>query len=458
MLPNHNKGEIMEKNVYELTCGQEVVNLQGSLSFHKNVFNIMATLTLDDEVDFDLMKQAFNKIVERNDCLRLKFFKQKRKLVQIFEDKRVYENIPVLSFKSEQEQEIFLQKETKKVTPFKKGSVIDPFYIHTFDGKWMIVLRVCHLALDVYGINIIYKDLLDVYNAMKNGTDLPECPTSFETMIQADLKKKHDENYNAKNREFFSNYFSTRENPYYAGVHGEDNPIWQKQLKKGRHAMKLFLFANKTQGYSHMIDKDLTTKTMNYCAEVKQTPANLLFYVASITASKMNGNTKHMLPMELCNCRGTVATKKGAGTKAQSVLCYTTVDQEKTFANNFKAFCDDQNMVYRHVGFSDMEVQKMLHDYYKSSFLEIYYGIAYSFIPMMMPKGSHFMIRSNGHGALPCYIAQLYRVEEGDIIMAYDAQTKIISEKQIETFHNNYLKVLDQVLSNPQINIKNIKF
>ena len=447
----------MEKTVYGLTCGQEVVHLQGNLSMHKNVYNITATLTLDEKVDFELLKKAFNKVVERNDCLRLKFFKQGKQLVQVFEDERVYNNIPVLTFTTEAEQEEFLAKETKKVTPFKKGSVVDPFFINTFDGKSLIVLRVCHLALDVYGTNIIYKDLLDVYNAMKNGTELPAAPTSFEEMMKADLKKKNDEDYNNKNREFFEEYFSTRENPYYAGIHGQDDPIWQKQVKKGRHAMKLFLFSNQTKGYAHMIDKDLTTKAMNYCAEVKQTPANLLFYVASVTASKMNGNVKHMLPMELCNCRGTVATKKGAGTKAQSVLCYTTVEHEKTFAENFEKFCHDQNILYRHVGFSDMEIQKMLHDYYKSSFLEVYYGIAYSFIPLLMPKGSHFMVRSNGHGALPCYIAQLYRVEEGDIVMAYDCQSKIISEEECARFHKNYLKVLKTVLENPQVNINEIK-
>ena len=447
----------MEKPVYELTCGQEVVNLQGALSMHKNVYNIMATLTLDDKVDFELLKKAFNKVVERNDCLRLKFFKQKGKLVQIFEDERVYNNIPVLTFETEEAQEAFLAKETKKVTPFKKGSVIDPFFINTFDNKSLIVLRVSHLALDVYGINIIYKDLLDVYNAMKDGTELPAAPTSFEEMMKADLKKKHDENYNKKNEEYFRNYFSSKENPYYAGVHGESNPIWQKQLKKGRHAMKLFLFANKTQGYAHMIDKNLTTKVMEYCQQVKQTPANLLFFVASVTASKMNGNVKNMLPMELCNCRGTVATKKGAGTKAQSVLCYTSLEHDQAFDANFENFCNSQNELYRHVGFSDMEIQKMLHEYYKSSFLEIYYGIAYSFIPMMMPKGSHFMVRSNGHGALPCYIAQLWRVEEGDIVMAYDCQSKIINEQDCATFHNNYLKVLSAVLENPKVVLNDIK-
>ena len=147
----------MEKQVYELTCGQEVVNLQGMLSMHKNVYNIMATLTLDEKVDFELLKQAFNKVVERNDCLRLKFFKQKGKLVQIFEDVRVYENIPVLSFETEESQEEFLAKETKKLTPFKKGSVVDPFFINTLWNATSVPLLIFRRRIltheDIYGKN-----------------------------------------------------------------------------------------------------------------------------------------------------------------------------------------------------------------------------------------------------------------------------------------------------------------
>ena len=447
-----------EKQVYGLTPAQSVVHLQGRLSMHKNVYNIMATLTVDEDLDFELMKKAFNIVAERNDCLRVSFTKKGKDLFQSFDDKREYNNIPVLKFDNEKDQEEYLTKSTNKVVGFLKGNVVEPVFIKTFDGKSLIVLKVCHLVLDIYGTNIIYKDLFDVYNALKEGKELPPAPTSFEAMIQADLKKQADPSYYQKNKEFFEQYFSSRENPYYAGVHGKDEPIWQKQLKKGRHAMKLFLFSNQTQGYAHKIEKPLVDKAFEFCKEKGITPANFLFFCACVTLSKMNDNVKNMLPMELCNCRGTLSTKKGAGTKAQSVLCYTSIDYEKNFEENLMKFCNDQNELYRHVGFNDMEVQKMLHDYYQSSFLEVYYGFTYSFIPVMFPKGSKFMVRSNGHGALPCYVAQLYSIEDGDITMAYDAQSKINKEEDVARFHKNYLKVLEDVIANPQTNLKNIKF
>ena len=434
-----------EKKVYELTPAQDVVYLQSKLSIHKNVVNIVSSLSLDEEIDFELLKKAFNKVVERNDCLRIKFFKKGKKLLQCFEEKRELANILVYNFNTEEEQNEFISKFVKSPIRYLKGVVVEPVFIKTFDGKSMVLMKVCHLVLDIYGINIIYKDLFDVYKAIKKGEDLPAAPVQFETLIESDLKKKNDESFNEKNKEFFTEYLSSKENPYYAGVHGEENNIWQKQKRKGRHAMKLFLFKNQTKGYSKHIEKDLTSRIMKYCEETKQSPANFLFYVMSITASRLNGDVKNMLPMELCNCRGTVQTKKCAGTKAQSILCYTTINYDKSFNENFDAFVKSQNTLYRHIGYSDLEVQSLLHKYYKSSYLEIYYGIAYSFLPIAMPKGSQFMVYSNGYGALPCYVAQLYRVEEGDIIMAYDAQVKIIGQKEIDRFHNKYISILNQI-------------
>ena len=142
-----------EKEIYELTSGQEVVNLQAMLSIHKNVVNIMSSLTLDEDIDFELLKKAFNLVVERNDCLRIKFFKKGGKLVQIFEDERTIKDIPVLKFETEKEQMAFINKNTKKAIAYKKGVVIEPWFIKTFDNKSMVLMKVCHLVLDVYGIN-----------------------------------------------------------------------------------------------------------------------------------------------------------------------------------------------------------------------------------------------------------------------------------------------------------------
>ena len=337
-----------------------------------------------------------------------------------------------------------------------KGVVIEPYFIKTYDNKYMVFFKICHLILDIYGINMIFKDLFEVYKALKNGKELPAEPGKYEDLIKKDLIKKADKEFFDKNYEYFSEMLNDKPEPFYAGLHGDKDPIWQKQRKKRKRAMKMFFINNDTKGYALKIDKETCDRVMEYCKEHSQSPANFLFYTASITAAKMNGNVKNMLPLELCNCRGTMSEKNCAGTKVQSIGCYTHIEHEMSFKENFEDFCKKQTQLYRHVGFPDMAFEMLLHKVFRSSMLETYYYLTYSFIPFKMPKGLELNIYSNEKGALPAYVAQLYDVDTGEITMAYDVQTKIMAEEDVKTFHDNYVKLINKVLDNDEARLNSI--
>ena len=66
-----------------------------------------------------------------------------------------------------------------------------------------------------------------------------------------------------------------------------------------------------------------------------------------------------------------------------------------------------------------------------------------------MPDGLEFEIYSNEKCSLPAYIALLYDDNKGDIRIAYDCQTKIINEDDVNVFHVNYLYIISQIIDNP---------
>ncbi|MBQ4109155.1 MAG: hypothetical protein IJC80_07130, partial [Clostridia bacterium] len=119
-------------------------------------------------------------------------------------------------------------------------------------------------------------------------------------------------------------------------------------------------------------------------------------------------------------------------------------------------FSASQAKLYMHVGFSDREFETMLHNAYRSSLLETYYSIAFSFVPMEIPDGIDFDIYSNGKGALPGYLIQLFDTKTNSIRMAYDVHTKTTSEEHVARFHKMYKNVLNQVLENPQIQLRDL--
>ena len=446
-----------ERKIYELTPSQDVSYLQCKYTLFKRVINILSSVTLDEEIDFELMKKALNLIVERNDCLRIKFFKQNGQVKQYVDDAKPFNKIPVISFKTKEEQEKYIDKYKNKAIKFFKGKVIEPTFIKTYDNRYMIMLKVCHMILDIYGINIIYKDLLEVYNALKDGKELPEQPTSFEELMIRDIERKHNSRLVEDNTKFFTEKLVNNPEPFYTGLHGPDNKIWQKKLAKNHRSMQMFFIKNDTIGYCHTINSDLVERIINYSKENSCSPAHFLFYTCILTAAKLNNNTTHVLPLELCNCRGTALDKRCAGTKVQSIACYTKFDYDEQFASAINNFSMDQARLYRHINFEDRDFETLLHKTYRSSLLDTYYSLTYSFIPMTMPEGVEFTIYSNGKCALPAYLAQLYDTKTNEIRMAYDVQTKIISEQNVADFHKKYLNVIEQVLNNPQIILKDIE-
>ena len=441
---------------YELNPSQEVVKLQCQYTLFKRVINIVCSVSTKEEIDFDLMKKTFNLAIERNDCARIRFVKKGGKLMQYFLPEYKYEDIPVLKFKTKEEQKEFIQKQTKTAVKYMKGEVVKPYFINTFDGKCMIFLKVCHLNFDIYGLNVFIKDLFGVYESLKFNKDLPEKPKNFEDVVKKDIQIKNNEEKKKEDYEYFKNIFENNPEPYYAGVDGITNRHVVKARNKNQNKVKLFFIKNDTKMFGHSVPKSTSDNLLKLAQNAKISLANVLLYAFCVTQSKMNGNVEYLLPLELCNLRGTLTEKKCAGTKAQSLNCYTKVIQDMSFAENLQNFAKTQNENYRHIGMKDLETQMLLHKTYKSSMMSTYYSLTFSFIPYEKDEKLDIRYYSNGKCALPLYVAVMYDYINNEINIGYDGQVQLMTEQNIEQFHKNLILCLNQILENPEIKIKDI--
>ena len=441
-----------ERKLYDLSPSQNVIILQTKYTLWPKVVNIVFSATKAEDMDFNLLDKAFNLVVQRNDCLRIRFVKQNKKLMQYFleEDEVVFDKIEHLSFSTKEEQDKFIDKVRSKAVKYMKGEQIIPYFIKTYDGKSMVLLKVDHIVIDIYGIDFILNDLFKVYDALVSGTELPEKPGKYEDVIIEDLKRFNNEFSYNECKEFFEDYFSQHEEPYYAGIAAEKDPIWMKQVKKNKRAQKMFFIQNDTIGYERMLSPEVVEPVLELCKEINLSPTTVFFYACSLTNALMNNNTPTMLPLEMCNCRGTNLEKNCAGCKVQSVGSFTEVDYEKSFLDNLQLFAETQSKLYRRYYFPDQDFEMLLHKTYRSSMLETYYGIAFSFVPYIKRKDVEYCIYSNGKCALPCYLVSLFDVETNEIRMGYDVQSKITKEEDVDRFHANYISILKQVVADPK--------
>lgn len=442
----------MAKTCYGLNYSQDVVVLQSKYSLYKRVLNIVFTVTPKDGFDRDLMTKAINLLFERNDSLRITFVKEGKVTKQYFEDSRTIGKIPEKEFKSVAQWERYFRCFRRRATNPFKGKVLEVVYCKDYSGKDFILFKVCHLSADTYGITVLLKDLMSVYTALKEGSPLPPVPGSFEEILRKEEEYRAGSDARERDLEYFQDYYKNVRPtpPLYCGISGSACDHFMKEKRKGRFSSPYRFITCDTCGYKFDIPSALSSKTMEWCEKYGYTPTAFFMYLYSVASSLVNDRAPYQTPLNLLNCRGTLADRKAAGTKVQSMSVYTVVDYDKSFLENIEAMQQEQNELNRHTRLSYLEVEALQHAQWGHSMLTQTINFCFSFIPMVAPPGVDFQILSNGKGALTCYIAFIFNPETHAMSVAYDIQVRDITPAQLVDFHNVFISTLEAVLAEPE--------
>lgn len=447
----------MEKKLYQFNYSQDIVHLQTKFSLFNRVSNILFSMTFEAPFDETLMSQAFQLLVDRNDCLRLKFVKKGKEMKQYFEETRTIKKIPSLRFGTFGEMDEFIYEFRKDAINVRKGETFKAVYAEDPCGKRIIFVKISHMVADIYGIGILVNDLIAIYNALKNRTELPPVPGKFEEILINDNSYRGNDIVVEKDRAFFKEYYEQKhpDRPEYCGIHGKTDR-WMKLKKKGAISLPYFFVKCDTKKYQFVIPSTITEKISQWCTEEAISMNSFLFYTCALACSLKNDKAKYQLPLELLNCRGTIADKKAAGTKVQSLSVYTVVDYEKSFKENIAISSADRKSLYRHTKLSYLEIQDIEHKLWNYSMLSQITNFCFSFIPFVMPEGVELQIHSNGKGALPAYFALMLDVKTNEIQVHCDIQTQMCTPEQMIEFYNTYLHVIESVLKNSDAPLKEV--
>jgi len=211
-----------------------------------------------------------------------------------------------------------------------------------------------------------------------------------------------------------------------------------------------------TRGYKLDIPSILGRKAREWCEKSQITLSTFFYYTITIASSIVNDKIKYMTPLLLLDCRGTLTERKAAGTKVQPLSIYETVDYERSFNDNIRdAFVAHQEL-YKHTRLKYTEAESIQHRIWGHSQLSQTYGFSFSFVQTATPEGVDMQIISNGKGALPAYVAVMFNVKTGSISVVYDVQTMMIEPEVLGEFHNTYLRVIENVLDNPETEMQKL--
>ncbi|MDD6021999.1 MAG: condensation domain-containing protein [Oscillospiraceae bacterium] len=445
--------------LYDLIPSQQTMYLMVKYSIHKQVIQIPSAIIVNEKLDFDLLKKALNIEFERNDALRLRFTKTDGKIKQYFLPSYKNDNIPVLNFKTKQEQDDYLGKDAQKPVSFLKGETFRIIFYRTFDSRTGIYFNSSHMITDALGQAVFYADLLAVYKALENGSEMPKPLYSFEEHIHREFEYLTNEKLHSKDRDFYINYWKENGEPFYAGIHGPN--LLEKARKKDPNIRVPKVFDpihDKTAIIRRFVSAEDTEKIYEYCKKELVIPENVFLYGLRAHASKINYRTPDVLNMLICSRRAVYKDKMMGGCVAQPLQIRVITQETDTFREAVGKVASCRNQLIRHMNFPYLEARLLQQKEFGYATSQGPSCLMFSWMPIGFAIKEHnfdveFQAYSNGRFSMPLYIFAVPDAKTGGTDFYYMYRVHTISADQINLLHDNAMKAIKMGIENPDITV-----
>lgn len=448
-----------EAKLYDIIPSQDCMYLMYKFGIHKQMAQIPTSFTVKYDLDFELLQKAFDIVIARNDCLRLAFTKKDGELKQYFREPYTYK-VPVKYFRSLEQQEEFCQADAPKPVKFTKGEIFRIFFFKTNGSGCGIYSNFTHLVIDAMGIAFFYLDLFQVYAALEQHEPLPKLPDSYESYIIAEHKRLSNERKMAKCEKFYKEYFLKNGEPYYAAVHGSAFLDAYRKKKKDpsiRVPLAYNPLHSKCDFVTMQVSKEDAEKIFDFCNLRQIAPECVLQMGLRTHCSAVNERVDDVSLMSVCSKRATVAEKNMSGCLAQPIQMRTVISEEMTFDEAVQETVDVRNSLYRRSVYPYTKARTMSLDLFGFSPIQGPNSLMFSWIPIPMAGdfGGMFDFRTYnlGHYFTPLYAITMTDPQTGGMKMCYMYRTKLSSKQQIETMHENMMRVVLKGVTNPEIKI-----
>jgi hypothetical protein len=385
--------------------------------------------------------------------------------MQQFVSEKHLGKIPFDDFSGRTEEELFeyIKEQNSKPLSIFKGEIFRIRFFRSPDGKFGIYGTFSHLALDTIAIFIFYKDLLEVYSALKNGTELPKPLSSYEELLPKDYSL-NDKAKLKKNSDFYGEYFSEHGESFYAG------PDQMRDLERTRKFLHSPNFRgapiihpfndNSTTAACH-IDSEIIEKMEKFCNEQK-IPLQSLFLLGMRThLSKVNALTDDVSFFITVGRRSTLADRNSGGSRVLAHILRTVIEKETTFSEALSLVGQTQMKLFRHADYSSLREMFKIAATDKRFVYFTSVPMLFTFFPreaVTLPENMkvRFFGLGTGHFVYSQYTMIMPNFFDGGYDCYYEYQTRSINEDDVLLMHKNIVKSILAGIENPERTIGDI--
>ena len=453
----------MAQTLYELTPSQDLLLYSQSFSLRKNINNISTMIMIDMEIDQSLFEQAMLKAYERNDCFRLLMIKKEKKRYQYFQETYV-PNILHLDFRGKPEEEMIntFKKFGKKNMTRPGVPLSQPYMFRGPKGETGIFLMVSHFIMDSWGICIFYRDVMEIYMALKEGKPLPKPIYPYEKILQEELAYAKSDKHQA-DLDFWTAEAQNNPEPMYNHMSGmgvlEKARIKAKNPNK-RAANTTDLLRNGANHDPYIVPAELVAKMTEVCAKYRFSMQ--AFFLLGLTSflSRQNNYEKDITIMSCVARRATINQKNTGGSLIGLINFRVLLDDTMTAVEALKYHADEQSRCFRHCNVSPVKIFEIYRNAFNLNMLDGYLGGSLTFqpFPLQGPEGAKVTTRWIGNGvyASDFYATVMDYDGTGGYRAYYEYKRKDVSPETIKKFHEYILRMFETIVANPDITIEKL--
>lgn len=454
----------VNKPVYPLIPPQEMIQFMLKYSFfHKQVTQIPDSIIVSQKIDFDVMTEAFNIEIERNDCLRLVFFKQNGKIMQYFRDPYRIGSVPVYNFKSDEEREKVLTADAQKPIKMLKGEIFRLKFFTTYDGRYGVYINIHHLVMDNAAVFAFFNDLFAMYDHLKNGKPMPKPLGSYEDRIKRELAYVEDKSNLEKEKAAYTEYITRNGEPLYLGVEGPKLLEAERKKKKDPSINAPSLFDpihDKAELTKTTFSPELSEKFFAFCENNNVSPECLVQLALRMHLSKINNGHLDTYFICLCTRRRTLVEKRSGGTVTAPLPWRVHLEEDDTFMSALDKMADAQVWAFRHMDYPYLEYRDLQRELFNYSAAAGSSTMMFSWMPINEKSINGWEYEYVGYG-LGRYIMVLYTfamkdAHTGCLKISCLHRTKFVSVEDIKALQNGTKRALEIGLENPDISVKKL--
>lgn len=453
------KKETMPEGCYPLTFAQKMHFYTVKFCPKRQVLNIGISLTVQDDLDFDLMRRSIYEAYERCDAMRLRFHEtEDGRIWQYFAPKEEREIEEFLFAHWQPEHAADKMREWTAIPFDRQDSPMNRIVIISMPDNYKgLYLNVDHMTMDSHGIIVFMKDLIQIYCAHKYDTPYPEPVSSYEEVLKKELEYADGSAQLEKDRQYWEEQMSAPE-PIYTDLNGR-GLLERQREEEGNPNLRAATIVSETVDAclaKFHLEPEPSSRLLQFCADYEVTPVCLFLTGLRTYLSKMNDGEEDVSIKTTVSRRGKLQEKHCGGTRIHFFPCRTVISRDKTFLEAVSTMRAAQYSIFRHANFSPIDVLNMRKDQYQNKPGQGYECISLTYQPATRrdPNELHGIQYktewySNGVAASPLYLTIMHDSYDDGMDFYFEYQKGRTNQEELSKFYYYLGRILFKAVEHP---------